>query len=302
LVLAEGNVLDRLAELGWDDVVAEDPEASIGSLFEEQGRQLAASPVLDTVVLSALGDVAERAAVVYPAVSNGDRPSACIDSRGVLELSGVALAGFDRASRLVAPVPAEDGVALAIADVGDWLSVRPIGGMDPSAGWVAVTGRAPASVVEGDAWKGAVVAARRAIGHELVGMTDRILEIAVEHVKSRVQFGRPIGANQAVKHRLAEVLVTLSAAKAALHESWANADDPLVATVARSIAGRAHAEASRHGQQVCGGIGFTWEFGLHAYIRRGGLLDTLLGSWRGQRVSVGEHVIAAGEAPRVRCL
>jgi alkylation response protein AidB-like acyl-CoA dehydrogenase len=98
------------------------------------------------------------------------------------------------------------------------------------------------------------------------------------------------------------VLVTLSAAKAALHESWANADDPLVATVARSIAGRAHAEASRHGQQVCGGIGFTWEFGLHAYIRRGGLLDTLLGSWRGQRVSVGEHVIAAGEAPRVRCL
>lgn len=306
-----GAVLDRLGELGWEGVVADDPEASYGALFEEQGRALARSPALDLVVLDALrpllGDPDAGTAMAYPRPPAAGEPTATakLGARVEVTVDAVALDGFDRARQIVVPVQANGGTAVAVLDRGDWLSVTPLGGLDPSAGWVRLTGDLTVDadrVHHGDeaaaAWAEACRAARRALGHELVGIAERMLEIAVDHVRDRYQFGRPIGSFQAPKHRLAEVLVTLSAAKDGLHEAW-HSDEPIVADVARSLAGRAQAEAARQGQQVCGGIGFTTEFPLFGYVRRGGVLDALLGSWRAQRVAVGERLLRDRTVPRV---
>jgi alkylation response protein AidB-like acyl-CoA dehydrogenase len=152
-----------------------------------------------------------------------------------------------------------------------------------------------------DAWRTAVDWARRAQGHELVGITERMLEIAVEHVKDRHQFGRPIGSFQAVKHRLAEALVALTAARLALAEAWRDDSEPL-ARVARVLAGRAQAETAAHCLQVCGGIGFTWEFPLRGYVRRGALVEALLGSWRSLRADVGRELVRTQVVPRLPAL
>jgi alkylation response protein AidB-like acyl-CoA dehydrogenase len=125
-----------------------------------------------------------------------------------------------------------------------------------------------------------------------------MLDLAVGHATERHQFGRPIGSFQAVKHRLADVFVLTTAARAALHESW-RADDPMVSAIARSLAARAHAEACRQCQQVMGGMGFTSEVPLHRYLRRGGLLDTLLGTGRALRTEIGSRILTERTVPRI---
>lgn len=316
-VLAETSgaaVPARLDELGWNQVVADDAAASIGALFEEQGRALCPSPALDSVVVDALqpvlGAEVAGAAVLYPALEAGAEPSSIAKPGAMLELdvNGVALPGLERSERIVVPVSLDGEIALCVLEREGSLAVRPAGGLDPSAGWLRIEGTVTLTqgcvlggTEAGAAWAVALAAAYRAQGHELVGMTDRILEIAVDHVTNRYQFGRAIGSFQAVKHRLAEVLVTQIAARSALRDAWAD-DRPPLATVARILAGRAQDEAARQGLQVCGAIGFTWEFPLHHYVRRGAMLDALLGSWRSLRVDLGRDLIAAGRVPRLPTL
>jgi hypothetical protein len=316
-VLAECSgaaVPARLSDLGWAEVVADDAPAAVGALFEEQGRALCPSPALDGVVLHALrpwfGDEMADAAVLYPAPETAAEPSSIAKPGAPLriEVRGIALAGLDRASRIMVPMSLDGEIALGALDREGPLRAEPAGGFDPEAGWLRVEGTVTVPdgrVVGGSdaaaAWSTAVRAAHRAQGHELVGMTERILEIAVEHVTNRHQFGRAIGSYQAVKHRLAEVLVTLEAARSALRDAWGDDRLPL-ATVARILSGRAQDEAARHGLQVCGAMGFTWEFPLHRYVRRGVMADALLGSWSRLREALGADLIATGRIPRLPAL
>ncbi len=175
-----------------------------------------------------------------------------------------------------------------------------IGGMDPAMGLVRVRGTVPASavVVDDRLAPGAVAAAcRRVLAYELVGLSTQMLAGATEYAKVRMQFGQPIGAFQAVKHRLADVYVAVRAAGVVIGESW-QPDPELMILAAKSLAARAFAVASENCLQVLGAIGFTLEHDLHRFIRRGKVLDRLYGSERELRAELGGALRAAGRMPR----
>ncbi|GAA2401925.1 acyl-CoA dehydrogenase family protein [Actinomadura vinacea] len=141
----------------------------------------------------------------------------------------------------------------------------------------------------------ALAAGRRALGFQLVGAARAALELAREHALARTQFGRPVASFQAVRHRLAETLVALEAAEAAL----GHASDPMTAKLGKALAGRAGLTASRHCQQVLAGIGFTAEHRFHRFARRILILDDLLGSASALTAEIGGDLRAAGRAPRL---
>lgn len=140
--------------------------------------------------------------------------------------------------------------------------------------------------------------ARRAVGWWLVGSARAMLTLAREHALDREQFGRPIAAFQAVRHRLAEALVAIEGAEATL--SLPGEDNPdLTAMLAKAAAGKAALTTAKHCQQVLGGIGFTAEHDLHRHVKRVLVLDGLLGSSRELTRKAGAGLRARGSAPRL---
>lgn len=140
-----------------------------------------------------------------------------------------------------------------------------------------------------------LAAGRRALGWWLVGTSRAMLSLARTHVLGRVQFGRPIAAFQAVRHRLAETLVAIEGAEATL----VAAEDDLGSLLAKAAAGQAALTTARHCQQVLGGIGFTAEHDLHRHVRRALVLDGLLGSTRELTRETGAVLRERGSAPRL---
>jgi len=140
-----------------------------------------------------------------------------------------------------------------------------------------------------------LAAGRRALGWWLTGTSRAMLSRARTHALGRAQFGRPVAAFQAVRHRLAETLVGIEGAEATL----AAATDDLGSLLAKAAAGQAALTTARHCQQVLGGIGFTAEHDLHRHIRRALVLDGLLGSARELTREAGATIRAEGSAPRL---
>lgn len=153
----------------------------------------------------------------------------------------------------------------------------------------------PLRVVENHDTAVPLAAGRRALGWWLVGTSRAMLALAREHALSRTQFGKPVAAFQAVRHRLAETLVAIEGAEAALN----TARDDLGSLLAKAAAGQAALTAARHCQQVLGGIGFTAEHDLHRHVRRVLVLDGLLGSSRELTREAGALVRTQGIAPRL---
>jgi alkylation response protein AidB-like acyl-CoA dehydrogenase len=143
----------------------------------------------------------------------------------------------------------------------------------------------------------ALAAGRVAAGWWLLGSGRAMLALARQHALDRVQFGRPIASFQAVRHKLADTLVALDGAEAALRA--AGPGDGLSALLAKAGSGQAALLAARHCQQVLGGIGFTAEHALHHHVKRVLVLDGLLGSARELTREAGRAVIAGGRAPRL---
>ncbi|MGC4963188.1 acyl-CoA dehydrogenase family protein [Gordonia sp. DT101] len=137
--------------------------------------------------------------------------------------------------------------------------------------------------------------ARLALGWWLLGSSRAMLDLARTHALDRTQFGRPIAAFQAVRHRLAETLVAIEGAEATLRV----AQDDFGALLAKAAAGRAASITSRHVQQVLGGIGFTAEHPFHRHARRVIMLDSLLGSSRELTREAGALIRTSLTAPRL---
>ena len=121
-----------------------------------------------------------------------------------------------------------------------------------------------------------------ALAAEEVGGAQKVLEMSVEYAKVRVQFGRPIGSFQAIKHKCADMLLEVESAKsAAYYAAWAAAEDsdelPVVASLAKSYCSEAYFHAAAENIQIHGGIGFTWEHPAHLYFKRAKSSELLLG-------------------------
>jgi hypothetical protein len=143
-----------------------------------------------------------------------------------------------------------------------------------------------------------LAAGRHALGWWLVGTGRAMLSLARQHALDRVQFGRPVASFQAIRHRLAETLVAIEGAEATLLAAAAEPDD-LGFLLAKAATGRAALIASRHCQQVLGGIGFTAEHELHRHVKRSLVLDGMLGSTRELTHEAGAALRARGSAPRL---
>ena len=116
----------------------------------------------------------------------------------------------------------------------------------------------------------------------MVGGAQYVLEMSVEYAKVRVQFGRPIGSFQAIKHKCADMLLEVESAKsAAYYAAWAAAEDndelPVVASLAKAYCSDAYFHAAAENIQIHGGIGFTWEHNAHLYFKRAKSSEILLG-------------------------
>jgi len=145
--------------------------------------------------------------------------------------------------------------------------------------------------------------ARVALAAECVGTAERALEITMQYVNERVQFGRPIGSFQAVKHRLADMMVALEAARSASWYAACVADElpdelAAAASIAKVACSDAAFECASGAIQLHGGIGFTWEHDAHLYFKRARASSTLLGSpsWHRERIA---RQIGLGEAASV---
>jgi alkylation response protein AidB-like acyl-CoA dehydrogenase len=185
------------------------------------------------------------------------------------------------------------------------VSTRPVHGLDPALALTELTGvDVTADVVVGGkqavaAWDAVATAGRLALGYQILGAVSQMIDLAVDHARSRVQFGRPIGSFQAVRNRLADAHVAREGAAAALSEAWDADDTFLAGLLAKSLAGRAARIAATQCQQVLAGIGFTAEHSSHRFLVRALVLDKLLGSATELPAVIGARLISAGTIPRL---
>jgi alkylation response protein AidB-like acyl-CoA dehydrogenase len=117
---------------------------------------------------------------------------------------------------------------------------------------------------------------------EQVGGAQQCLDMSVEYAKVRVQFGRPIGSFQAIKHKCADMLLEVESAKsAAYYAGWCasemNDELPSVASLAKAYCSDAYFHAAAENIQIHGGIGFTWEHPAHLYFKRAKSSELLFG-------------------------
>jgi hypothetical protein len=289
--LAQGSddVSSALAEFGWAELAAADEAFAFTTLFEEQGRQAADTDALDVVTMAMLG-LEVSGSVIWP-VGRAPEKGA---SEG-MSVHGVALRSIADAGRTIfVPV---GGTLHVLAPSS--IEESELGGMASGSRWVRVQAKGDGVFFQGS-WPEIERRCRLAIGSELVGLCQRIIDSAVEHVSARRQFGRPIGTYQAVRHRLAEAYAEMVGAQALIAAAWEDGS-PDAALVAKAVAGTAHDVVSKQAIQVCGAIGLSEEHELPSLVRRGFALDALLGSSRpvpskfGLRLLAGERLEPVGQ-------
>ncbi len=130
---------------------------------------------------------------------------------------------------------------------------------------------------------------------EMVGGAQRVLDISVDYAKERVQFGRPIGSFQAIKHKCAEMMLQVESAKsAAYYAAWAVDEDvpeaPLAVSMAKAYCSDAYRHTAGEGIQVHGGIGFTWEHDMHLYFKRAKYTEFTFGDATYHRELVAQEI------------
>jgi hypothetical protein len=295
------DVGGALEEIGWRDFLGVDARSVVPLVFRLFGELLIPSSALDDVAFEALyagadGWIEETGGIAFGHPRHG-LAAATLSDAG-LTVDAVVLGG--RRDAPVTSVATVDG-ALCVATIPvDALERVAVGGLDPSMGLVQVRGIVPSGAfdIRTDLAPDAVaVACRRALAYELLAASTAMLTNAADYAKVRTQFGQPIGAFQAVKHRLADVYVGVRAAAVVTDESW-DSEPALMVLAAKSLSARAFSLASENCLQVLGAIGFTLEHDLHRYLRRGKVLDRLYGSERELRLELGTALHERGRMPR----
>jgi alkylation response protein AidB-like acyl-CoA dehydrogenase len=141
--------------------------------------------------------------------------------------------------------------------------------------------------------QGAMDRLATALAAELVGISQRAMEMAVDYARERQQFGRPIGSYQAVSHQCADMLIQTEGARSTTYwAGWCADAEPetlaLAASMAKAYASDAGWQVTSSSLQVHGGIGFTWEHDLHFFLKRAKADGQLYGTARDQRERVAE--------------
>lgn len=307
-------------ELGLQALVI--PECYGGSGFgylelvlvlEEMGRVLLCAPYFSTVALAvnlllAVGDE-EASARHLPGIAAGKTVAtvALVEKSGRWDSDGVTLQASQVGSTWVLTgekvyvldgavaglvlvvARAPGGISIFAVERGaDGFTSEALSTMDLTRKQARLRFSAtPASLVgvEGQGWAAVSTMldlAAVALAAEQVGGAQRVLDMAVQYAKIRVQFGRPIGSFQAIKHKCADMLVEVESARSAAHyAARAAADDqtqlPVMASLAKAYCSEAYFHGAAENIQIHGGIGFTWEHPAHLYFKRAKSSELLLG-------------------------
>jgi alkylation response protein AidB-like acyl-CoA dehydrogenase len=273
--------------------------AVLAVVLEEAGRALLPEPVLLSSVLGVRAVLAAPTGSLPDDVVRGVVAGRLVVTMAVGQLSDADLTLSDRAGSVtvagrIGRVPLGGTADLAVVGVGPpgresihLLDLRPQGVVSRTALEVLDRTRrqarleldgAPAHLVAGreeaDALLTELAILRRlALAAEHVGMIEAMLDLTRTHLMQRHQFGRPLASFQAIKHRLADVLVDLERARSAARYAAALFDqDPFSAELASAVAAAVCSDAvirvAHETVQLHGGIGFTWEHPAHYFLRR----------------------------------
>jgi hypothetical protein len=299
------ELAQALEAFGFADLLTEAPRDAVSALFTTLGRAGSMSTSLQDVLLEPLAEhlPAPRTEcnVVLPGI--GADVVGATDGEA-LTVRGLVI-GARTAKVFLAPVTIQGELTWIGIEGSLGISTRRVEGLDPALAMIEVTGVDVAAdvVVAGEAavaaWNAVATAGRLALGYQILGAVGQMIDLAVDHARSRVQFGRPIGSFQAVRNRLADAHVAREGAAAALAGAWDADDAVLAGLLAKSLVGRAARIAARQCQQVLAGIGFTAEHPFHRFLARALVLDSVLGSAAELPAVIGARLISAGTIPRL---
>lgn len=294
---------------------ASEREAAV--VMEEVGRVVAPVPFFtsavlatlallaagDTRTLPALADGSATAALVVPLSTAPDAPCATVTANadGTLDGGVTSVAGVREATVLVVPTRSADGIALHVVDVAAaGVTVTDVAALDMTRPLsdIRFDSVASARVSGGDATQAmhsALLAGSALLASEQFGVAQWCLDTTLAYVKERRQFGREIGSYQAIKHRLADLWLQVSSAGAAARyaaDTLArnDSDAPIAARVAASYCGDAAVKAAEECIQLHGGIGMTWEYPAHLYLKRAKSDQIALGTGYRQRAALAQLV------------
>jgi len=290
----------------------------VGIAIEEIGRTLLPVPYLSTVTAAAVlshicsdedaGPLLERiaggAAAAVALVPDLPTLAAIYGLKARKDGDGMVLDGevtvVDGATAEVLILAAEregEPVLVAVEAAAPGVTVEPLATLDQTRRQAAIRlVGAPATILATGPEPLARARDLLSVGLavESVGAAARCLDETVAYLKERVQFGKPIGTFQALKHRCADLATELEAARStAYYATWVVDGAPeelaVVAPLAETVAGAALLHVAAEAIQMHGGIGFTWEHDAHMYLKRAKANELLAGGYRDLRTLVGER-------------
>jgi alkylation response protein AidB-like acyl-CoA dehydrogenase len=300
--LAEAGSYDdaiwrEICELGWPGIAVAEEYGGQGLgmvelviLCEELGYACAPVPFLSNAATGLVieqGGSDEQRSRWLPGIASGEaRGAIALDQEDpalVADAEGAAVLGLpaEETGRLVEPADA---------------TIEPVRLIDSTRSYARVAASDGEPLPEETGMYGPIVA----LAAELTGVAQRAMDMAVQYAKEREQFGRPIGAYQAVSHRCAAMLYDVEEARSLTYYAAWTADAepetlPLAANMAKARASDAAWSVTASALQVHGGIGFTWEHDLHFLLKRAKVAGQLLGTARQHRDRVADMVGLAAE-------
>ncbi len=300
----------------------------LGVVLEEMGRALYCGPYFASVVMAAnailnAGSEAQKLALL-PGIAAGETLAtlALAEPSGHWDVSGVALEArgvggswtLHGDKSLVVDGCAADLVVVAAREPGsrggegvslftlrenaEGLTRRPLDAIDPTRKLAALRFNGVRAEPLGEIGAAAPALAKTlaqaatALASEMVGSSQRLVEMTVDYAKARVQFGRPIGSFQAIKHKCADMLLALELARSSAYYAAEAADLaqeelPAVASLAKAQGSDAFLQIAAESIQIHGGLGFTWEQDVHLFFKRAKASEVFLGdpTWHRERLA-----------------
>ena len=275
-------------------------------IAEELGSSVAPTPFSSSVYLASeaiinFGDESQKKSFL-PGLASGEKIGAfahnetttspteanisCSFTGGSLSGTKIAVADGDVANTFIVTANNGSGVGLYLVDgTADGIEVEPQSTLDPSRSHASITfSNTPATELKSD-WSDVLSLLDRAavlFSFEQLGGAEACMDMAKEYAMGRYAFGRSIASFQAIKHRLADLLLELELAKSACYQAaQALADNEKIqerSSLAKSAANEAFLKAGLECIQLHGGIGFTWENDTHLWFKRAKSSEVLLGN------------------------
>ncbi len=301
----------ELGELGYLSLLLPAEEGGMGAIalaavLAEMGRVAFPGPFLDVVLaVRALFGCGDAARDWRRRAGSGEALLVLARSESASGVEPAAPAtrfrnGVVRGAKLFVPfgahadallVETKEGLALVLRPSAGW-SATPMPTLDHAQRFAEIAFNDAASLVAGPERAREILADADRLGALgasalLLGLSERALELAVAYMKEREAFGVPVASFQALQHRSADMLLQVESARSAVFRAaWAADHDPAQAAylcaVAKAWAGPAARRVCGEALQMHGGVGFTWEYDPHIYLKRAKTLEQFYGSTRSQ--------------------